>query len=290
MINRLVLALTAALASCAKSPPVPPPPGPVTFTIGNPYQAGGEWRYPHDFNDYNTTGLATVINPAKAAAYTTDNERFDPEALAAASPVLQLPCVVTITNLVNGYTLDVRVNDRGPAMPGRVLAVTPRVAKLLNFPPDGVVEVAVKLNQPLSMQLAGALGDGPALTAAPVDAITAQSLAAPGSTQAGAAQQIGPAAQTETATDPVKLPGTVTAGYAAPGPLYVQIPGFGNIGSAYRTMARIPGFPAKVAAQPAADRDYWAVNVGPYHSVAEADAALQQLLKYGITDPEIIVR
>jgi rare lipoprotein A len=290
MINRYILALTAALASCAKAPP-PPPPGPVTFTIGNSYQTGGEWRYPRDFNDYNTTGLATVIDPDSAPPYTADNERFDPDALAAASPVLQLPCVVTITNLVTGQSLDVRVNDRGPNLPGRVIAVTPAVAKLLNFPSGGVVEVQVRLNQTLSMQLAGALGDGPKLTAAPVAGITAQPLAAPGSAPAGAAQAIGPAA-TDTATaEDVKLSGQVTTGYPAPGPLFVQIPGFGSERDAAIAMSQTPpDMNAHVVPQPASDRNYWAVNIGPYHSVADADAALQKLLKYGVTDPEIIVR
>ena len=290
MINRFILFLTAALASCAQPPPPPPPPGPVAFTIGNSYQAGGEWFYPHDFNDYSETGLATVIDPAKAPAYTADNEAFDPQALAASSPVLQLPCVVTVTNLVTGQSLDVRVNDRGPALPGRILAVTPHVAQLLNFPSGGVVEVQVALNQSLSMQLAGALGDGPKLTAAPVSGITAQALAPPGGGTAGAAQQIGPAAAPASAATTVTLPGTITQGAPDPGPLYVRIPGFGSEDDAFGAMTRVPGMQARVVPQPEDDRTYWAVLIGPYYAVADADAALQQVLKDGITDPEIIIR
>lgn len=288
MINRVVLALSALLASCAR--PVPPPPGPVTFTVGNPYQIGDEWRYPRDYNDYNATGLATIIDPATAPAYTADNERFDPNALAAASPVLQLPCIVTVTNLVTGQSIDVRVNDRGPNIPGRILAVTPRVARMLNFPAGGVVEVQVTLNRPLSMQLASLLGEGPKLTAAPVAGITAQALGAPGSGAEGTAQQIGPAAQTGGGIQDITLPGTITQGAPAPGPLYVQIPGFGSVSDAFRTMARVPDVQARVVPQAGGDRPYWAVNIGPYHSVADADAALKQVLSYGISDPEIIVR
>jgi rare lipoprotein A len=288
MINRFILALIAILAGCTKPPP--PAPGPVTFTIGTPYQAGGEWIYPHDVNDYDVTGLSTTIDPSKAPPYTADNELFDPNALAAASPVLQLPCIVTITNLVTGQSVDVRVNDRGPAMPGRVIAVTPRVAQLLNYPSGGVVEVEVKLNQTLSMQLAGALGDGPKLTAAPVDGITAQSLATPGGGTTGAAQQIGPAAATSVASQTVTLPGTVSSSVPYPGPLYVQIPGFGEEDDAYRTMSHLALMQARVVPMPGVDRAYWAVNIGPYHSVADADEALQQVLKYGITDPQIIIR
>ena len=290
MSNRFILVLTAALASCTQPSAPPPAPGAVSFTVGNPYQAGGEWLYPRDFNDYDVTGLSTVIAPGQAAPYTADNEPFDAQALAAASPVLQLPCIVTITNLVNGESVDVRVNDRGPAMPGRVIAVTPRVAQLLNYPSGGVVEVEVKLNQTLSMQLAGPLGDGPKLTAAPVAGITAQSLAAPGGGTEGAAQQIGPAATETSAAATVTLSGTVSPGAPSPGPLYVRIPGFGDENGAFAAMARVPEMQAHVAPQPAADRMYWSVMIGPYHSVADADAALQETLKDGIADPEIIVR
>ena len=293
MINRFILALTAVLASCAKPPP-PPSPGPVTFTIGQPYQAGGEWQYPHDYNSYDATGLSTVIDPAQAAPYTADNEHFDPNALAAASPVLQLPCVVTVTNLVNGNSVDVRVNDRGPNIPGRIIAVTPRVAQLLNYPGGGVVEVEVKLNQALSMQLASAFGDGPKLTAAPVANITAQSLAPPGGAGAGAGagstQQLGPAAAQAASSQDVTLSGIVTPGQPAPGPLYVQIPGFGSENDAFTAMEKVPTMPARVVQVPGDDRPYWAVNIGPYHSVQDADQALQQVLQAGIVDPEIILR
>ena len=93
MINRGIMGLFVALASCAHKP-LPPSPGPVTFTVGNPYQAGGEWQYPRNFDNYQVTGLSSVIGD-DAPAYTADNEVYDPNALAAASPVLQLPSIVT---------------------------------------------------------------------------------------------------------------------------------------------------------------------------------------------------
>src|SRR5271165_6556709 len=145
MINRFVLGLFAILASCTREAPVPPAPGPVTYTVGNPYQSGAEWNYPRNFDSYDATGLATVIGD-NAPAYTADNELYDSTGLMAASPVLQLPAIVTVTNLVTGRSVDVRVNDRGPNIPGRILAVTPHVAQLLGFPSGGVVEVEVTLN------------------------------------------------------------------------------------------------------------------------------------------------
>jgi rare lipoprotein A len=289
MINRFVVGLFVALSSCVQQAAPPPPSGPVTFTIGNPYQAGGEWRYPRAFNNYDVTGLSTVIGD-DAPAVTADNEPYDANALAAASPVLQLPAIVTITNLVNGESVDVRVNDRGPSVPGRVIAVTPRVAQLLNYPTGGVVEVEVKLNGPETAALDGALGQGPKLTAAPVAGITAQSLGPPGGVSPGAVQNLTPSQSDNTSGPAVTLSGAVTVTQPAPGPLFVQIPGFGREYDAYRVMQRLYGMNTQIVPVYGADRTLYAVNAGPYHSVEDADAALQQILGLGIPDPEIIVR
>jgi rare lipoprotein A len=289
MISRYVLALCAALSSCAYRGAPPPAQGPVKITIGDPYQTGGEWRYPRDFNNYDTTGLSTII-PDDTPAYTADNEPYDPQALAAASPVLQLPCIVTITNLVTGQSVDVRVNDRGPAQVGRIIAVTPRVAQLLNYPSGGVVEVEVKLNVPATAALQGSLGAGPKLAAAPVAGITAQSLAPPGASGGGAVQQLGGSASDPLMDQNVKLSGAVIQGQPAPGPLWVQIPGFGAENDAFRAMTKLYNMPARVVPVSGGDRILWAVNAGPYHSVEDADSALQEVLQYGLPDPEIIVR
>jgi rare lipoprotein A len=287
VINRFILGVFVALASCAHN--VPPPPGPVTFTIGNPYQSAGEWHYPRDFNTYDVTGLATIISD-NAPPYTTDNETYDPNALAAASPLLQLPSIVTVTNLVNGYSIDVRVNDRGPDIPGRVIAVTPRVARLLNFPVGGVVEVQVTLKPQETAALDGALGQGPKLTAAPVAGITAQSLGAPGGASSGAVQNLTPVQNSATQAQTVQLSGAVTTTTPNPGPLFVQIPGFGRQWDAFNVMRRLGGIPSQIVPIYGGDRTLYAVNAGPYHSVEDADAALQQILALGIPDPEIIVR
>jgi rare lipoprotein A len=286
MINRVIAGLFMALASCSQ--PAGPPPGPVAYTIGQPYQAGGEWHYPREFNAYDVTGLATVY--PGGPAYTADNEHYDADALAAANPVLQLPAIVTVTNLVNGYTMQVRVNDRGPMQPGRVLEVTPRVAAALGFPPGGVVEVEVTLDTQKSALIDGALGAGPKLTAAPVAGITAQSLGPPGGVSPGSVQVLGGPQAAGTGPQAVLLTGAVTIGPRAPGALFIQVPGFGSEDDAYRQMIRLYNLPARVAPAFGGDRTLWEVLCGPYHSVTDADAALRQALALGAPDPEIIVR
>ncbi len=290
MLGRGAFGLVLALSGCMHRTAPPPPSSPPRFTVGNPYQAGGEWRYPRVFDSYDVTGLAEVL-PPDYGGLTSDNEVYDAQALAAASPVLQLPCIVTVTNLVNGYTMDVRVNERGPADPGRILAVTPRVAQALGFPDGGVVEVEVTLKAQETATLDGALGQGPRLVAAPLAGITAQSLAPPGSSQTtGAAQSLTPTDAAGPAAADVTLSGQVTAVPPAPGPLFVQVAGFGRERDARAAADTLYGIETEIVPVYGGDRVLYAVNAGPYRSVADADAALRQILARGLADPEIIVR
>jgi rare lipoprotein A len=283
------LAVLLAVSSCVQKPP-PPPSAPPKFFIGNPYQLQGEWQYPQNFTSYDVTGLSALPD-ALPGQIMADNEIYDPNALAAASPVLPLPSIVTVTNLVNGRSMDVRVDDRGPAMPGRVIAVTPRVAALLGFPSDGVVEVEVVLNVQKSAALQAALGQGPKLTAAPEAGIEAQALAPPGaSAPAGPSQDLSVQASNAGAADPGALSGVVSLVPPSPGPLYVQIPGFGRERDADGILQELYGMPAFVVPVFGGDRTLFAIRLGPYTSVAAADASLQQVLQRGIVNPEIIVR
>ncbi len=286
MMRFWAMGLFAALIGCAHNAP---PARQVSYFVGTPYQAGGEWRYPREFTSYDMTGLAVVYGD-DATTYTSDNETYDAQALAAASPVLQLPAIVTVTNLVNGKSIDVRVNDRGPAVPGRVIEVTPKVARLLEFPDGGVVEVQVTLKPQETAALDTALGQGPQMIAAPVAGITAQPLGAPGAQANGPAQTLAPKLNSGVGDASVQLYGVVNQGAPAPGPLYVQIPGFGQRYDAMRMMARLGGMPAQIVPVFNGDRTLYAINAGPFTSVEAADAALAQILADGLAAPEIIVR
>jgi rare lipoprotein A len=288
MLRAGLWAVAFAMGGCMNYQSPPPPPGPPSFTVGPAYQSQGEWLYPHNFSHYDATGLSALIDTAHGP-YTADNEVFDQDAIAAASPVLQLPCIVTITNLENGYAMDVRVNDRGPDNPGRVIAVTPKVATLLGFPQDGVTEVEVTLKPEQSAALDAELGQGPKLTAAPVAGITAQSLGPPGD-GGGAVQNLTPQDASLNGPDPGALSGQVTVAGANPGPIFVNIPGFGRPRDADDTLASLGGLPAFVVPSFGGDRTLYDVRIGPYQNVADADAALAQVIQRGIAGPEIIIR
>jgi rare lipoprotein A len=259
--------------------------------LGDPFQAGGEWHYPRVFAHYDQTGLAMII-PAGHAAAAADGEAFHQRGLMAQSPVLPLPSLVRVTDLVNGRRLTLRVNDRGPAMPGRILAVTRKVAGLLGFPSGGVAEVRVRLLSARSAVLQGQLGEGPHLTAAPVAAVQQTALLPPpgAAGQAGLAAAGPPAQHPQFTALPTVLSGRVTHTMPGPGPLYVEIGGFGTRRDAFSMLGRLSGFSATILPEAGTTRETYAVQLGPYHKVAAADAALRAVLARGVADPEIIVR
>ena len=89
------------------------------------------------------TGIASWYGPGFHRRTTASGETFDRNGLTAASPSLPLPCKVRVTNLANGRALVLRVNDRGPYVPGRILDVSEHAADVLGFRRQGMAPVRV---------------------------------------------------------------------------------------------------------------------------------------------------
>ncbi|EFH10514.1 septal ring lytic transglycosylase RlpA family protein, partial [Teichococcus cervicalis] len=151
----LLLALAMA-AGCVRQAP-PPPAAQPRYMLGEPYAMGGVWSYPREDFALQETGLAAVIADPRAGRRTTNGEIWDPAALVAAHRTLQLPAILLVTNLENGRQLRVRVNDRGPAQPGRVLGLSRRAAELLGVPAAGGTQLAIAVDGEASRALASAL-------------------------------------------------------------------------------------------------------------------------------------
>ena len=204
---------------------------------------------------------------------------------------IQLPAIVQVTNLENGRQIAVRVNDRGPASPGRIIAVSPRAATLLTIPAGGAARVRVHIDGVSSRRLIDQLGGGPRLriATAPAGTVTAQALPAGGG-PAGAATTIG-AAAVERAGSPVadRLPERVIATYADPGTLYLGCGTFGRFTYANQVAARLSGLGADVLRSRDGRQTIYAVRAGPFATVAQADAALDEALRAGVVDARISV-
>ena len=89
---------------------------------------------------YSAVGLASWYGDEVRGA-TANGERFNGLSLSAAHRTMPLPSYARVTNLSNGRSMVVRVNDRGPFVRGRIVDVSARVAKLLDFDRRGVAKV-----------------------------------------------------------------------------------------------------------------------------------------------------
>jgi rare lipoprotein A len=287
--------LAASVWGCTRQAPPPPPPAFVPnphYVLGEPYKAGGHWYYPQENYALDETGIASIDRADEGL--TADGELRDPGALTASMQAIQLPAIVEVTNLENGRQIRVRVNDRGPASPARLIAVSPRAAVLLAFPPAGVARVRVRLDLAASHQAVDEVGGEPqlAIAAAPRAAIQAESLPPPGQGPAGPARMLTP--QTVTVThqraQPRRLPEHITATYPAPGMLMIQAGSFARFNYANVIAAGLAGLGAEVVRTREGRQSVFSVQAGPFATIPQADAALAAALRAGVVDAHIVVQ
>ncbi len=98
--------------------------------------------------DDQMVGEASWYGPGFDGRRTANGETFDDAGLTAAHPSWDMPSLVRVTNLENGRTLILRVNDRGPVYGGRVIDVSERGAELLGFKSAGTAEVRIERLEP----------------------------------------------------------------------------------------------------------------------------------------------
>ena len=123
------------------------------YKIGNPYQISGKWYYPDRDLRYDNTGIASWYGDQFAGKLTANGEIFDPELVSAAHKTLPMPSVVRVTNLDNGKSLVVRINDRGPYVTGRIIDMSRAGARLLGFKDEGIARVRIQLLTEQSLRL-----------------------------------------------------------------------------------------------------------------------------------------
>jgi rare lipoprotein A len=104
----------------------------VDAALGHTETGGCSW--------YNESGFFGLKRGT-----TSLGEKVQPWHLTGAHKTLPLPCLVKVTNLENGKTLKVRLNDRGPFIAGRHLDVTPRAAKKLGFYDQGLTRTRIEV-------------------------------------------------------------------------------------------------------------------------------------------------
>jgi rare lipoprotein A len=121
----------------------PVPKGGGTFRVGRPYTVAGRLYVPEEDRAYSAEGLASWYGDDFHGRLTANGEVFDMTSISAAHPTLPMPSYARVTNLRNGKSLIVRVNDRGPFHANRVIDVSYRAANLLEFERTGTAKVRV---------------------------------------------------------------------------------------------------------------------------------------------------
>lgn len=298
-----VLLPAVLLASCAPTPTPAP-----HYVLGEPYQAGGVWWYPRPDLRLDVRGLAEVYHDGHAPL-TTDGEAFDQAAMAGANQTLPLPAIALVTNLETGRQIKLRINDRGPATPRRMLAVTRREAQLLGFPPSGVARVRLQVLEGESQAAQGALPGAPklAIATAPRGAVAAAGLPPPPGARgragggAGVAGPGGPGSAPGSAqgtpptpeAEPVpamRLPETVTQVVPEPGALWIDLGRFPTYEFANMQRAAVAQLGATIVSEMHGNGETFAVTIGPIPDVAQADRLLDAAVASGIADAQIVVR
>src|ERR1700720_2873083 len=122
----------------------PVPKGGGTYRVGKPYTVAGRVYVPEENVNYRQDGLASWYGDDFHGRLTANGEVYDMTSLSAAHPTLPMPCYARVTNLSNGKSLVVRVNDRGPYHGNRLIDVSNKAAELLEFKGNGVARVRVE--------------------------------------------------------------------------------------------------------------------------------------------------
>ncbi|HXC08254.1 MAG TPA: septal ring lytic transglycosylase RlpA family protein [Steroidobacteraceae bacterium] len=289
----LGLIIAVALAACSSTPrqptipvpiptppPVPaaPPPAPDTVAdavprieprahSGNPpfYDVFGKRYYVLSSSvGYWERGVASWYGPGFHKVRTSTGEPYDMYGMTAAHRTLPLPAYVRVTNLQNGRSVVVRVNDRGPFVGNRIIDLSYTAAAKLDMLRNGTAMVEIRTIDPT----------------APPPAITASSASpsatAPSATVAGTVA--GTVAATATAT-------------ATPAPaLFVQAGAFADPANAERLAERLRGGSLGkvfVRDDQIAGRRMYRVRIGPVPDVAEFDRVVAALERAGISDAHL---
>lgn len=311
-IGAAVLAL--ALGGCAESTlvghtaksmfsePQESVPQKGLYKVGNPYQIEGNWYTPREDYAYQEIGVASWYGSEFHGKSTANGERYDMNALTAAHRTLPMPSLVRVTNLDNGRSAILRINDRGPFARSRILDVSKRAADALGFLGQGTATVRVEILAEESVALKNRLLRGESDFGTPP-------------TQVASLEAFGKASQVSTEELPPPTTGQVPApvlaasapsaaarlGSAPSAPVapaatlvngqYVQVGAFGDPANAERLRTQISALgPVDISPmQTSSGVVLHKVRLGPFADPLRAQTALAQAQSNGFPDARLVL-
>lgn len=145
VFKRCLILLILSLCSCSR-------PGGYEGMVTRSYTVRGVRYHPMSVQEalaYQEVGVASWFDESKFFGLIRGNtslgEKVMPWHLIAAHKTLPLPCLVKVTNLENGKSVKVRVNDRGPFIAGRIIDLSPRAAGKIDMKDRGLARVRVEV-------------------------------------------------------------------------------------------------------------------------------------------------
>ncbi len=268
------------------------------YKVGAPYQIKDTWYYPAEDFEYSETGIASWYGPGFHGKKTANGEDYNQNDLTAAHRTLPMPSAVRVTNLENGRSIVLRINDRGPFARGRIIDVSRRGAQLLGFEKNGVAKVRVDIlpDESRQLKLAAINGSGQQVkvAASPREAVVAQPLPAP---QQPGARVTAPSptpqpVRTETLPPPVEpvLTEKVDVLPVSPTGIYVQAGAFSRLENALRMRDQLFEMgPTQISRFAVSGTEVYRVRIGPLANVEVADATLARVVGAGVSEAQLIV-
>ncbi|MBP9999083.1 MAG: septal ring lytic transglycosylase RlpA family protein [Proteobacteria bacterium] len=149
------------------------------YYIGNAYKVDDVQYIPSEDLTYNQTGIAGIIPTELSGQKTTNGEVFDASQMVATSKTLPLPTIAKVTNLDNGESVVVRVNNRGPFVNTRIMDLSPAAAEKIGLNSQAKVQVQVLTEQSIAVKNATIGAPEPGTTVQPATVAETQPAAQP---------------------------------------------------------------------------------------------------------------
>lgn len=248
------------------------------YKLGKAYEVDGIWYHPAADPHYDEVGIASWYGKDFHGKPTANGATYDMNALTAAHKTLPMPSRVRVTNLDNGRSLVLVVNDRGPFVNGRIIDVSRRSAQLLGFEGRGLATVRVQMISEENQLYVAQKPDTSeeertAPEAAPRVSVAVGAIDAPDGVQAAAVR-----------TQPEVQPAS-----GAP-VLFIQAGAFSHPDNANRLSGKLARFgPVRITNIQRNGQFLYRVRVGPLASIETADNVLQNMIRAGHREARLVV-
>jgi rare lipoprotein A len=258
-----------------------------TYKVGAPYKIDGVTYTPQEEFNHVETGVASWYGPGFHGKSTANGERYDQSERTAAHRTLQMPAIVRVTNLDNGMSTVVRINDRGPFARSRIIDLSRTAAQELDVVRNGTARVRIDQLPAESMAVrdVAIAGGGPAEQNAAVAQVASGQRTAPAPTMAAAP----PPAQTPPPQpQPVFVPAQPNpqpVWPTAPQPPSVETPvasGSGGRGVTVASLASGAG-PAAPTTSALAGGSFY-VQTGAFSTMENAERQRGAVRSYGVSE------